>query len=437
MSAYNIKNSKEILVTLRNKLIALVALILFSLLGLRNQAFAANEESTSFIDLFEGKGGYLHPFISLSLISSDNIAGTHEDTSSDTILMTSPGIWFAFPGSRQQLLQLNTSSYSPGGLATSRDPTNYFKRYQTYLLYSSDIEKYSKYTDKEVQKRKLEGIFQYNLKGGVRFELLGQFNQLEDPKELTESTENDTYQSFYSGFLVSYDISEMFRLRFDYNNFQVTYDHDRNSPKNRMDGSYSIYLYSGITEKSDIFLQYQNIGIQYNEGIISNSTQTQTFGGITWKATEKSQGSFKIGQAQKRFDSQTTGAANNMIMELSLGHSFTPKTSINITAGRNTKEPLAADENYILSQNASIGYSQQINNKFGLKVSLYSSEDDYIRNQDSIKKNKTLNSKVGIGYTFNDWLLGDISYSNSKTDSTLEALNTVTNIMSIRLMAYF
>jgi len=424
-------------VILKEKLFVLVALTLFYLLVVSNQAFAADGESTGFSDLFEGKGGYLHPYVSMSLISSDNIDGTHADTSSDTILMTSPGIWFAFPASRQQLLQLNTSSYSPGGLATSRDPTNYFKRYQTYLLYSSDLEKYSKYTDKEVQKRKLEGIFQYNLKGGVTLELLGQFNQLEDPKELTESTKNDTYQSFYSGSLVTYDISEMFRIRFDYNNFQVTYDQDRNSPKNRMDGSYSIYFYASITEKTDIFLQYQNIDIKYDEEIISNSTQNQTFAGITWKATEKSRGSFKIGQAQKKFDSQTAGEANTMVLELSLSHRFTPKTSINVTAGRKTKEPLAANENYIFSQNASIGYSQQINSKIGLKVSLYSSDDDYIKNQNSIKKNETLNSKIGLGYTFNDWLIGDISYSNSKTSSTLEALNTVTNLLSIRLMAYF
>ncbi len=124
-------------------------------------------------------------------------------------------------------------------------------------------------------------------------------------------------------------------------------------------------------------------------------------------------------------------------MELSLGHSFTPKTSINVTAGINTKEPSAATENYILSQNISIGYSQQINNKIGLKISLYSLEDDYIKNEESIKQNETLNSKIGLGYTLNEWLNGDISYSNSKTDSTQESLNTVTNTLSIELMAYF
>ncbi len=109
-------------------------------------------------DVFGSQGGYVHPFGSLSLMSSDNIYYTKDDPTADTISILSLGIWFAVPASREQILNLNTSNYAPGGLEISREYKPYVDRYQLYFLYSFDMEKYSEYSDNDIQKHKLEGF---------------------------------------------------------------------------------------------------------------------------------------------------------------------------------------------------------------------------------------------------------------------------------------
>ena len=417
--------------------ILLVSFAIFSLGFSYDCKAAEKEESLGFGDLFEGKGGYIHPFFSVSTVGSDNIASTHEDPSSDSYLTITPGIWVAFPASRQQLLQLDTSSYAPGGLNVGRTYTQYLNRFQTYLLYTADNKTYSTYSQRNTMNKKLEGILQYNLKGGLSFELYGQTNQYQDQEELTESTELDTYVSTLTGAILSYFISERFNCRLDFSYFDVQYDHERNQAKNRYDSSIAAYLFFGLSPKTELFLQYQGINIKYDERLAANSIQTHYFAGIQWKITEKSRGNFRLGQTLKEFEVETLNPVTSLIMELIVSHTFTPKTSFNISASQKTREPLSTDENYVLNQTASVSYSQNFTDRISLKLYETYVQDEYIRSEESIKKNITTVSKIGLQYRISDWIIGDIAYSNSNTDSTIDTLDTITSESTLRITAFF
>jgi len=417
--------------------ILLISLTIFPLVCFCESSAAENDESLGFGDLFEGKGGYIHPFFSISSVASDNIASTYEDPSSDTYALITPGIWFAFPASRQQLLQLNTSSYAPGGLNISRTYTQYLHRIQTYFLYSADVKSYSEYSERDTVNRKIDGIFQYNLKGGLSLELYGQSNQLQDQEELTESTEIDTYASALSGVILSYFVSERFHCRLDLSNFDVQYDDDRNLAKNRNDGSVSAYLFFGISPKTKLFLQYQGIEIKYDEEININSVENHYFAGLQWKITEKSEGNIRLGQAVKKFEDETLNQVEPAILEVSVAHSFTPKSAINISASRKTREPLSTDENYILNQTVSVGYSQNFTDRLALKINETYLQDDYRKGEESVKENITVNGKISLQYTISDWLIADIALSNSNTDSTMDTLDTTTNEYILRVTTFF
>ncbi len=422
------------------RLIPTITLTLFSFLFVFcNPSFGSEEKSGSFSNLFGGKGGYLHPFFSTSVASSDNIASTHvDDASSDTKLTASPGIWLAFPASKQQLMSLSSASTAPGGLSTSRTQTDYFKRIQTYLLLSADYESYSEYTGYETQVSTLEGLLQFYFKGGLTFELLGQYSQTADDKELSETAENATYKAGYLEFLTAYDISETFRLAANYSDYQLMYDRDENDAKNRRDNSTSVYLYSAVTKKTKIYLQLQTININYIDETSLSSTQDQIFGGINWQATAKTSGSLKIGQGYKKYDEDTFKDAENTLLELSMSLNLTKKTSLNLSAGRTTKEASSsATENYILSQTATLGYTQGITDQLGLTISLTQLEDDYLLNEVSTKYNQTQTGKIGLGYTFNKWLKSDVSYTKVQTTSDSSSANTASNTLVAMLSASF
>jgi polysaccharide biosynthesis protein VpsM len=415
----------------------IVMTVLFSMIPFVTLLAQDSDGTSSISDLFGAQSGYIHPFISTSIASSDNINSSHSDPVSDRLTVLSPGVWFAVPASRSQLLSLNTSSYTPGGLDLTREKVDYFQRYQFYMLYSADIEKYAETESKDSLKQKLEGIFQYNFRGGLTLEFLLQGSQTRDPDFLTESTEQDNFKTGLTGLSTSYEISDMLRGRLDYSNFIVDYDTSSNSFKDRSDNVSSAYLFFVLSPKTEIFLEYETISLGYVENTLSDSEHNHVLGGLKWQATEKSMAKVKIGQGTKTFENSSLDKITATILELTANYSFTQKSSLNLMAGTKLKETPIATSAYVLNQLASVGYQQFFNPRLSGKVSLLQMQDDYKTNSITDRSDTVLMTSLSLDYTFSDWLLGALGYSGTKTDSTLDTLDSDRNDVYVRISAAF
>jgi len=410
---------------------------LFTMMVCSTLLAAGVDESTKISDIFGAKSGYVHPYVSASVVSSDNINSTHTDKTSDIMTVLSPGIWLAVPASRNQLLSLATSSYTPGGLDLSRDKVDYFQRYQFYLLYGANIEKYSEYEQNDSMEQKLEGIFQYNFRGGLTFEFLAQGKQTRDPDYLTESTNQDNFISGLTGLSVSYELSDMLRLRLDYTGFRVDYDTDTNSFKDRADNSYAGYLFFVLSPKTELFLEYEAITVGYDRSTISDSSQTQIVGGVKWQVTEKSMAKLRLGQATKTFDRTGLDPVTATTLELTGNHSFTQKSSINVMAGSKLRESSLATADYVVNQVVSVGYQQFVTTRLAGKISLVQATDDYMTNTTTSRSDTVLMTTINAEYTFNDWFLGELGVSSIQTDSTLDTIDSERNDIFVRASAAF
>jgi len=126
-------------------------------------------------EIFGMKGGYIHPFLSVTEFFTDNVLNSRDNRKSDFATVLSPGIWLTFPHVKEKLLLIDTANISPGGFSLSRYKPESFRRFQTYLFYNADIELYSNESSLNGVSHKAEGLFQYNLRGGLSFELVDQF----------------------------------------------------------------------------------------------------------------------------------------------------------------------------------------------------------------------------------------------------------------------
>lgn len=395
-------------------------------------------EEADFSDVMGGKGGYFHPLLKLSFTSTDNVYETHDDKKADTLTTLTPGFWLASPPSEQQLMVLSVSTTAPGGYDGTREPTDYFKRLQTYVYYSADINRYGSETDKNTENQRLEGLLQYNLKGGLSFELLGQIAQTGQPSNANETTELDIYQSTWIGLMASYFISDDFKLRLDQTSFLIDYNHADNDIKDRTDSATALYLFMILTEKTNIYIEYETISVKYKEAAAVDSTQNQMFVGSSWAITEKSTGKLKVGQSVKTFEDSSIDEATTTTFELSATHGFTEKTTFSATAGQKTEESSYTTYAYVETLNYNLNYSQQFTTEFSTLISYGNTREKSIGATGSTESTEnTATTSITLSYIFSDWLSSNAGYTNTAIDAEVDTDDVDTNTFFIDASAAF
>ncbi len=388
--------------------------------------------------VFGSRGGFIHPFLSITEYYTDNVFYSNDDKKGDFITLISPGIWLTVPHVYEKLLQIDTSNISPGGFSLSRYKPETFKRYQTYLFYNADIERFSKHSSENAVNHKAEGLFQYNLRGGLSIELLDQFITSHDNRGTGISFKLDKFKSNLANLIISYNVSDRFKLRVDYSNFLVNYNASRNNFRDRNDNAFSGYIFYKFQPKTSLFLEYEFLGIQYREDTALNSKEHHYFGGIQWDITAKSKGSIKAGYGVKDFDDPGGENSNDFIMEAQIDHKFTPKTSLVLKASRRTNETNISTSDYVLSNAIELEYLQRITGKITGNIKLAYTNDRYhgdltIGSETKVLEDNYYTGAFAFQYKFKEWIYLDLGYMYTRRDSNFSDFDYTSNIVFLRI----
>lgn len=409
-----------------------------------NTTFAAEEEPTGqsakATDVFGRKGGYFHPYLSISENYNDNVYNTNTNTISDSLTVISPGIWLAVPGTKEPLLNLSTSTATPGGIALSRDKTEYFKRYQLYLLYGADIIRYQDETSEDTEDHRAEAFFQYNLKGGLSIDLIDQYMKNHDSRGTGVSTELDMYDTNLANTAVSYDVSEKFRLRADLSRYTVDYDASRNRARDRDDTSASAYVFYKFMPRTSVFVEYEHIGVDYDINTLSDSTEQHIYSGLKWDVSQKTRGKFKAGYLHKNFDRTGIKDKDDLTLELQGDYTFSPKTSVMVTGTRRINETTIQTSNYTLAHSVSLTYAQKFTKKISANLGFTFTNDEYdgtltVGAQTGVRTDDIYSIAPALQYAIMDWLTADLSYIYGERDSNFNAYDYENNTVFLRFTA--
>ena len=402
-----------------------------------DQPIGTTKGSTSG-EIFGTRGGYVHPFLSVTEYFTDNVFYTKNNKESDFVTILSPGIWLSVPHVYEKLLHIDTANISPGGFSLSKSQQETFKRYQLYLFYNADFEQFSKFSSDNAVNHRAQGLFQYNLKSGLSLELIDQFIISHDMRGTGITTELDKFKNNLANITLSYDISNRFKVRADYSNFLVDYTAGRNDFRDRSDNAVSGYLFYKIQPKTSLFAEYEFLDIAYKTNDLFNSKEHHWFGGVQWDITAKSKGSVKAGYGTKDFTVPVLKNAADFIMEAQIDYQFTPKTSIILKASRRTNETNIAETDFVLSNTVELQYLQKLTGKITADVKLAYTNDNY-------KGKVTFNGLTGnlkdnyymgvfaLRYKFKEWLQMDLGYIFDKRDSSFSEFDYITNIVFLRL----
>lgn len=417
-----------------------------SVLLLLSQSFAAakkegdggNLNSPSMGELFGGGGGHIHPYLTVGGLYDDNVYNASDNTENDTAIIISPGIWLAFPGTREKVLTLETTNLTPGGLRLVQDRGRRFKRIQGYLHYGGDFTRYSEAEDTDTDDHRIEGYFQFNTKGGLSLEALNFYRDGHNDWSTGVSEELDTFKSNLIGGRASYDLGTRFRLRAEYTNYLVDYDQQRNNARDRQDNKLAGYLYYKLSPKSSLFVEYDYFDIAYDLADYLDSKEHRIYGGFRWRLTGKTMGEVKAGYLFKDFRDERLESDGDFILSAWADYSYSEKTSLKLLADRIYEEPSSYTLESILSSRLGLEGRHKLTAKFSSALTLGYTKKSYnglyvFEESVGEREDDEYQLELALLYQLQDWLGLKASYSYFDRDSSIEGLSYTNNLLLVSI----
>ena len=392
--------------------------------------------------IFGGKTGIVHPYLTLSQKYTSNVFKTSDNEEGDFITAVSPGLWMALPGTKEKMVEIDTTNTVPGGLSLTRRKPKTFKRYQSYLLYSPEFQKYWDYSDEDVTNHRLEGAFQYNLRGGLSIDIADLYLNGYEPMGEGISNDQAKYRSNLFNIMLSYDVTKKVGFRVDFSLFSLDYSKDAYSIADRSDSFVAWYTFYRITEKTSVFAEIEYTDINYDVSELYDSVETRYFAGFKWDVTAKSRGEVKVGYGTKTFDESGVESAGDLVVELRVDHEFTPKTAAGLTILRRTNETTIVDTDYAVVNSFAVDYLQKFTERISADAEVlyvFETYEGAIDYGTSVQERSDTKLKLSLSgtYEFNERYFAEIGYSFTNRDSNVSSFDYADNTITVSATGTF
>jgi hypothetical protein len=348
----------------------------------------------------------INPFLAVTERYTDNVFNTNSDAKSDFSTVISPGIRFIFP--------------------------RVTRRYHLEAVYQADFERFNRYAaENNADNHKVDAKFDIGFPVGLDFHASDDFRRSHDPRGVSLGPELDFYKDNLFSAGVSYSLTDRFMLEFDYSNYILNYDAERNNFRNRTDNSLAGYIYYRFMPKTSAFLEYEYVIVDFKEAETFNSTEHHLYGGVTWDVTGKTRGTVKAGYGIKDFDDPSITGYKGYIMQVSVDHNFSSRDSVKITGSRATNETNQLGADYFVTTFLSAEYFHRLTGKITATGNVGYARDSY---RGISRDDDTWTAGAGLSYQFKRWLLSELGYSYTKRSSTDNDFTYRNNTIFLRIV---
>lgn len=153
----------------------------------------------------------------------------------------------------------------------------------------------------------------------------------------------------------------------------------------------------------------------YRVGTANNNTDTRLLLGVTWEATAKTTGSFKLGQQRKDFDQVGKGDVSKSTYEASVTWSPLTYSVFTLTASRAAEDALSNGD-YNQSRNLGLNWAHRWNSSLSSRVALTDAQANYFN---SPRRDDTISASLGLSYDLSRRHSLGLDLVRTERDSTL------------------
>ena len=388
-------------------------------------------------DLFGMRGGYLHPYITLEGSYTDNVFNVQDKTSS-FIYRVAPGIWFSLPRTKEIPIEINPHNTSPGGLQLQIEDYEGTDRYQAYALAGANYYAYSEDSSLNDTDFELEGLFRYNMRGGLSLQALDSYNYTNDRFEAGAASRDNIrrYQSNLIMGTADYTMTEKLRAKAELSNFWLDYEDEINEFLNRSDNVLDLYGYFLYSPKTSFFLEYKYTDVVYDSAEQKDNTQHYWYGGMTWDTTEKLALTVKGGYQMREYEDSVVADGydwDGMVASLQALYRWTEKTEFTLSGYRRSEESdsTVAIDKLVIGVN--FGYRQEYTEKLTGVANFMYENAEYSQLVDSSRDEDRFYFRPALQYLFREWMMMELAYMFDTRESTDDLFDYTTNMVMLNL----
>lgn len=382
-------------------------------------------------DLFGLKGGYFHPYLTLTAEYTDNLFNLDEERTSNVLTVITPGIWFSIPRKKQIPVTVAPHNSSPGGVQLQLDDYAGEDKYQLYLLASLDYKMYSADSDLNDESYILEGMFRYNFSGGLSLQIVDRYTHTQDRFEVGFPDSRNTH-IFDSNWLVGtadWRITEKLRVQADLSLFDLVYDEDVYDYLDREDLAFDLYGYFDYSLKTSFFLEYKHVNITYDVDSFKDSEQDNLLLGVKYDSTEKLAYLAKLGYQTKEYTSNTEGFSDydGVTVELQALYKFSEKVKLTLDGyyrNEETDDEGASDKTVL---GVAFGYDHEFSDRLSGRIRLRYENADYTEVTIAERDDDRIVFRPSLQYAFREWLMAEVGYEYDTRNSTNDVYDYYTN----------
>lgn len=289
-------------------------------------------------DILGRSGNRLHPFASESVIRNTNVYFTEDNELSDTVTLSTLGLWAALPGMRSNVLEETTSSITPGGweLPGFYNPGD--RLYQVYALYRMDAENYATHSDLDFTGHKAQAHAEFNLRSGHSVILDDIYLISRDGKDVGLINATNKYRSNLSRLTFVARPSPKTSIELEARTFSLAYDETVNGYKNRSDSTLRTSIDYRPLGRTSFGLEYARTELDYESTDRSDMTDADVFGRVKWEITGKSVGLIKAGYSNRTFEGASEDSDSRLKVLGQLNYNFSPKTTFELKSWKYRNE---------------------------------------------------------------------------------------------------
>jgi len=335
-----------------------------------------------------------YPSIGYGLKHDDNLFLTPTDTISDTIQIFRPEVRF------EAKQAANTYSLVVGSL----------------------LGRYNSSTADNYTNPYVNGLASLDLTTRLRANLKAEYIDGHDPRGSTNnplSSTPDRYIQTYLGGIASYGARgaqgrvdfELGQLKRDYiNNRSVTFASDRENT------DVGATFFWRIAPKTSLLLQAKHTEIDYSfSESTMDSTENRLLGGLTWEATAKTTGIFKVGMVNKDFKDPVRGNTTSPSYEGAIKWSPRTYSIVDFNLSKMPAETTGGVGDFIDKTVTGALWSHQWTSRVTTAASASYTTDNYKGSID--RKDKIQNFGLKATYSMRRWLDFGADYTYTNRDS--------------------
>lgn len=196
--------------------------------------------------------------------------------------------------------------------------------------------------------------------------------------------------------------------------------------------SLTLAVYYNLGPRTQLLVEPSVTEFTYPNSAQDNSVQ-KILAGVTWTATAKTTGKFKIGYEQKDFDSAAFADESGLSLDTEI--IWLPKTYSRVTfrASRSLADSSLAGTSSYATSKTSADWAHDLTALTQLQVGAAYLEDDY----GVLRKDETYNVYVGLSHALKRWLTVGARYDFTTRDSSAVGADYDSNVFTLGLKTTF